>query len=184
MNVLHWSQVLYSLKTTELSFFNWLLKRCNLCKPDRKDRTSGRSSNLLFPKLRDSSLKENKTVLNYFNCYLHLGHFKQAVTCLSEENSGGRSVKKLFFKSTFFKDVNFPINGGTLLSSLLQILKALGFPLVALSKILSAILFLCEHCSQAQALPPGPQSLPDKTPDKNCSLMEVVFKHEWCFLCV
>lgn len=178
MNVLHWSQVLYSLKTTELSFFNWLLKRCNLCKPDRKDRTSGRSSNLLFPKLRDSNLKENKTVLNYFNCYVYiqgiLTDFKQAVTCLSEENSGGRSVKKLFFKSTFFKDVNFPINGGTVLSSLLQILKALGFPFVALSKILSAILFLCEYCSQAQALPPGPQSFSHKTPDKNSSSMEVV----------
>ena len=177
MNVLHWSQVLYSLKTTELSFFNWLLKRCNLCKPDRKDRTSGRSSNLLFPKLRDSSLKENKTVLNYvlqLLC-LHLEHFKQAVTCLSEENSGGRSVKKLFFKSTFFKDVNCPINGGTLLSSLLQILKALGFPFVALSKILSAILFLCEYCSQAQPLPRGPQSFSEKTPDKNSNLMAVVF---------
>ena len=78
----------------------------------------------------------------------------------------------MFFKSTFFKDVNFPINGGTLLSSLLQILKALGFPFVALSKILSAILFLCEYCSQAQALPPGPQSFSDKTPYKNSSLKQ------------
>lgn len=120
---------------------------------------------LVVSKVKRFQLKRKQNCFKLLQLLcLHLGHFKQAVTCLSEENSGGRSVKKLFFKSTFFKDVNFPINGGTLLSSLLQTLKALGFPFVALSKILSAISFPCEYCSQAQALPPGPQSFSDKTP--------------------
>lgn len=74
----------------------------------------------------------------------------KTVTCLSEENSWGRSVKTLFFKSTDLREVIFPINGGTFLNSLLQILKDLGFPLVAFNKILSAILYLCKYCSRAR----------------------------------
>lgn len=86
-----------------------------------------------------------------------------AVTCLSEENSRGRSVNTLFFKSTVFRDGILPIIGGTFRKSLLQILRDFGFPLVAFSKILSAILYPCQQCSRAHKLSFGgqPQALED-----------------------
>ena len=65
------------------------------------------------------------------------------VTCLREENSSGRSVKVLFFRSTVLREVIFPIIGGTFRKFLLQMLRDLGFPLVAFNKILSAILYPC-----------------------------------------
>lgn len=93
--------------------------------------------------------------------YINVNKKLSAVTCLSEENSGGRSVNTLFFKSTVFRDVIFPIIGGTFRKSLLQILRDFGFPLVAFSKILSAILYPCQQCSRAHKLSFGgrPQAL-------------------------
>ena len=45
----------YLLRTTELSSLNLLLNKCSFCKPAKKERTSGRASNLLFPRFKDSS---------------------------------------------------------------------------------------------------------------------------------
>lgn len=72
---------LYSLRTTELSSFNLLLNKCNLCKPDKKERASGRTSNLLFPRFRDSSLikrnikknvvsKQSNGIIRFKNTYI------------------------------------------------------------------------------------------------------------------